>query len=739
METHTLERQTFPVTGMHCAVCAGRVDKLLHAQAGVSAARVNFAAGTAWVEYDPDVTAPTVWKEALRKIGFDLLIVEKVEAGREQEAVEAQEFRHLKRRTLAAIALALPISILHLWGVRGMTTDVWQALLATAVVFGCGSVFFERAWQLLKQRSCNMDTLVAVSTGTAYVCSLIALLRPWWGTTDGGGMHLYFEAAAMPIAFVLLGRLLEGRARRHTTDAIRRLSALQPDTVTLLKEGREISLPLTEVLPGDLLRVRPGERVPVDGTVIEGESYVDESSLTGEPMPAHKVHGAEAFAGTLNGNGSFALQARTVGAGTQLGRLIALVQEAQSSKPPIQRLADRIASVFTPAIITLALTAWAAWWLFGGQGGFEQGVQAFVTVLIIACPCALGLATPTAITVGIGRAAERGILIRDAVSLEAARSIDVVVTDKTGTLTEGVPAVSDTWGLASDPTTRAALLALELRSEHPLARAVVKHLSLDNHPAGLTHFENHPGRGVSGEAEGIFYAAGNRRMLEDLGVTPSTGELARARIWEEGGATTIWIVRSKSVVGLLAVTDRLRPEAPEVVRELHRLGIQVHMLTGDAERTAQSVARACGIEEWRSGMLPTDKARLVDSLQAQGHHVAMLGDGFNDSAALARARLGIAMGRGSDVARDAAPVTLMGSDLRRLPELLHLSTLTVRTIRQNLFWAFVYNLVCLPVAAGALIPLNGFELNPMWAAAAMAMSSVCVVSNSLLLKRRLKG
>ncbi len=732
-------RKTFPVTGMHCAVCAGRVDKMLHAQEGVVETRVNFAAGTAWVEYDPAVTSPEVWQEALRKIGFGLITTEEKEATRKQTDVEEHDFRRLRMRTLCAWALAFPVCALHWWGTQTIIGNVAQALLAAAVVFGCGAPFFSQAWALLRQRSCNMDTLVAVSTGTAFVFSLFHLLLPIWSRAGEIHTHLYFEAAAMPVAFVLLGRLLEGRARRHTTDAIRRLSALQPDTVTLVHKGREVTLPLSEVRPDDVLRVKPGERLAVDGVVMEGSSYVDESALTGESMPVLKTGGERAYAGTLNGHGSFTLQAESVGSATQLGRLIALVQEAQGSRPPIQRLADRIASVFTPSILTLACSAWTVWWMFGGQGGFEQGLQAFITVLIIACPCALGLATPTAITVGIGWAAERGILIRDAVSLEVARTIDSLVVDKTGTLTEGTPAVSDAWWGETDPKMQPALLALELCSEHPTASALVKHLSTDITPAVVTSFENLPGWGIRGEVEGAGYLVGNLQLLEEHQLTP-TAELANlAMEWEDLGAGVVYFATSAKIVALFAVTDRLRPEAPYVVRDLQQRGIRVTMLTGDGRRAAHAVAEACGIKDFRHNVLPRDKAEAVKSLQTAGHRVAMIGDGINDSAALAVADLSIAMGRGSDIARHTAAVTLMASDLRRLPELLTLSTFTVRTIRQNLFWAFIYNLICLPVAAGALVPFGGFTLPPMWAASAMALSSLCVVSNSLLLRKHLRG
>ncbi len=730
-------RKTFPVTGMHCAVCAGRVDKVLHAQEGVAEARVNFAAGTVWVEYDPTVTSPEVWQEALRKIGFGLIITEEKEAVREQTDGEEHDFRHLRMRTLCAWALALPVCALHWWGTQTTIGNITQALLAAAVVFGCGATFFSQAWTLLRQRSCNMDTLVALSTGTAFVFSLFHLLLPIWSQATEIHTHLYFEAAAMPVAFVLLGRMLEGRARCHTTDAIRRLSVLQPDTVTLVRNGREVTLPLAEVKLGDVLRVKPGERLAVDGMVMEGASYVDESTLTGESMPVLKTGGERVYAGTLNGNGSFTLRAESVGSATQLGRLIALVQEAQGSRPPIQRLTDRIASVFTPAILTLACSAWAAWWMFGGQGGFEQGLQAFVTVLIIACPCALGLATPTAITVGIGWAAERGILIRDAVSLEVARTIDSLVVDKTGTLTEGAPAVSDAWWGETDPKMQSALLALELCSEHPTASALVKHLSTDITPAVVTSFENLPGRGIRGEIEGVSYLAGNLQLLEEHQLTP-TAELANlAMEWEDLGAGVVYFATSTEIVALFAVTDCLRPKAPCVVHDLQQRGIRVTMLTGDGRRAAHAVAEACGIKDFRHNVLPRDKAEAVKALQAAGHRVTMVGDGINDSAALALADLGIAMGRGSDIARHTAAVTLMGSDLRRLPEVFTLSNLTVRTIHQNLFWAFIYNLICLPVAAGALVPFGGFTLPPMWAAASMALSSLCVVSNSLLLRRRL--
>lgn len=633
------------------------------------------------------------------------------------------------------MALSLPVAVIGMFFMDIPLANPIMWLLATPVLGWCGRSFFVNAWRQLRHRTVTMDTLVALSTGIAYLFSLFNMLWPEFWLARGIQPHVYFEASSVIIAFILLGRLLEARAKENTTTAIRKLMGLQPRTVTLVVNGERREVPIEQVRPGNAVLVRPGERIAVDGRIADGASYVDESMLTGEPVAVRKEPGVEVFAGTINQKGSFTFRAEKVGTDTLLARIIRMVQEAQGSKAPVQQRVDRIAAVFVPVIISVALLAFVLWLLLDPADGLTHGMLALVTVLIIACPCALGLATPTAITVGIGKAAEEGILIRDAESLEAARRIDTVVLDKTGTLTEGRPEVTDEAWLGGDRTPAAVLAALERLSEHPLAEAVVAHLK-EAAPVSVTGFESLTGRGVRGIANGTAYLAGSETLLREQGrqIDP---ELARqAARWLDEAKTVIWLADERQALGVLAVADTIRESAPQAVRRLHEAGITVWMVTGDNENTARAIAARAGIEHWKSGVLPDGKCAFIRSLQEQGHRVAMTGDGINDSAALAQADLSIAMGGGSDIAIDVAQMTIVSSDLNRIPDAIALSVRTVRTIRQNLFWAFIYNLIGVPIAAGVLYPVCGFLLNPMIAGAAMAFSSVSVVTNSLRLKWR---
>ena len=633
------------------------------------------------------------------------------------------------------MALSLPVAVIGMFFMDIPLANPIMWLLATPVLGWCGRSFFVNAWRQLRHRTVTMDTLVALSTGIAYLFSLFNMLWPEFWLARGIQPHVYFEASSVIIAFILLGRLLEARAKENTTTAIRKLMGLQPRTVTLVVNGERREVPIEQVRPGNAVLVRPGERIAVDGRIADGASYVDESMLTGEPVAVRKEPGAKVFAGTINQKGSFTFRAEKVGTDTLLARIIRMVQEAQGSKAPVQQRVDRIAAVFVPVIISVALLAFVLWLLLDPADGLTHGMLALVTVLIIACPCALGLATPTAITVGIGKAAEEGILIRDAESLEAARRIDTVVLDKTGTLTEGRPEVTDEAWLGGDRTPAAVLAALERLSEHPLAEAVVAHLK-EAAPVSVTGFESLTGRGVRGIANGTAYLAGSETLLREQGrqIDP---ELARqAARWLDEAKTVIWLADERQALGVLAVADTIRESAPQAVRRLHEAGITVWMVTGDNENTARAIAARAGIEHWKSGVLPDGKCAFIRSLQEQGHRVAMTGDGINDSAALAHADLSSAMGGGSDIPIDVAQMTIVSSDLNRIPDAIALSVRTVRTIRQNLFWAFIYNLIGVPIAAGVLYPVCGFLLNPMIAGAAMAFSSVSVVTNSLRLKWR---
>lgn len=774
--------QTFPVTGLGCAGCAARVNRILGSQPGVTSANVNFASSTAQIEYDTEKCSLEDLRAAVQEGGYDILTDDEDDSEKEAEDEHARQYSALKTQTVGAVALAVPITVL------GMTLmDITWAgyvtwILATVSVFFFGRRFYVNAWKQLKHGSANMDTLVATSTGIAYLFSLFNLLFPDFWLSRGIEPHLYFEAASVIIAFILLGRLLEDRAKRKTTDAIRKLAGLQPETVTVIrkpdsgpacpasKAGKgmspsgngsgmvEMTIPVGQAMPGDTIIVKPGERVALDGTVSEGESYVDESMLTGEPVPARKTAGDKVYAGTINGSGAFRFIAEKTGKDTVLSRIVQMVQDAQGSKAPVQNTVDKVAGIFVPAIIGISVLVFVCWWVFAPSEGFVHGILSMVTVLIIACPCALGLATPTAIIVGLGKGAEYGILIKDAASLEIAKKIDTVILDKTGTITEGHPAVTDQcWETGAD-TGRKILYRLERLSGHPLSEAIVSALEKQvketeeksgQNGTGLAYeikdFESIPGKGIRGNAvisgpdgktESRTYYAGNTGLLEENGIHISKSLSDLAEKWLRESKTVVWFADRVAAIAAIAITDKVKETSAEAVARLHEMGIETWMLTGDNEKSAATVAGQAGITHYMAGMLPQDKAEYVKKLQTAGHTVGMAGDGINDSAALAQADLSIAMGTGSDIAIDTAMLTILSSDLLKIPQAVRLSRLTVRTIRQNLFWAFIYNLIAIPVAAGILYPVNGFLLNPMIGGAAMALSSVSVVTNSLRLRRK---
>ena len=736
---NTTQQETFPILGMSCAACATRVDKTLNKQTGVCQASVNYAAATALVEYDPAQTSPEALRHAVQEAGYDLIITHDEHTADEVEEAHAKKYRSLKQRTTWAILLAIPIAVIGM----GFMDRPWAGwvtwALSTPIVFALGRSFFGNAWKQLKHGSANMDTLVACSTGVAYLFSVFNLFFPDFWLSRGITPHVYFESSAVIIAFILLGRLLEERAKGNTSQAIKKLMGLQPKTVTRIsasdKEEEEVHI--EQIRPNDIIVVKPGERIAVDGVVTEGSSYVDESMLSGEPVPVAKQKDAKVYAGTINQKGSFRFRADKVGTDTLLARIIHLVQDAQGSKAPVQKLLDKVAAIFVPVIMGIAVLSFVLWMVFDPSEGFTHGLLALVTVLIIACPCALGLATPTAIMVGIGKGAERGILIKDAESLETARKVNAVVLDKTGTVTEGHPAVQHIlWANEEARQYAPVLLALERKSEHPLAEAILlnEELRMKSEELDIDHFESLTGEGVKASYKGIAYYAGNRRLMEDKLIAPALQEAASA--WEAEAQTVVWFANKAEALAVIAIADRIKPSSVEAIHTLQAEGIEVHLLTGDNETTAQAIARQAGIAHYRAGVLPQDKAAFVHQLQEEGKVVAMVGDGINDSAALAQADLSIAMGSGSDIAMDVAKMTLISSDLRKIPEALRLSRLTVRTIRQNLFWAFIYNTIGVPIAAGVLYPINGFLLNPMIGGAAMAFSSVSVVTNSLRLREK---
>jgi P-type Cu2+ transporter len=607
-------------------------------------------------------------------------------------------------------------------------------IFSTPVILWLGRDFYINAWKQAKHRSANMDTLVALSTGVAYVFSVFNTLFPHFWHERGLHAHVYFEAASVIIAFILLGKLLEEKAKGNTSSAIKKLMGLQPKTVTIVHEGdHQMQIPIEKVEPGNIVLVKPGEKIAVDGTVTTGNSYVDESMLSGEPLPVLKNENDKVFAGTINQKGSFQFKADKVGNETMLAQIIKMVQDAQGSKAPVQKLVDKIAGIFVPVVILIAIAAFVVWNIFGGENALTQGILALVTVLVIACPCALGLATPTAIMVGVGKGAEKGILIKDAESLELAKKVNAIILDKTGTITEGKPVVTNSFWLDENPTLKQILFSIEKQSEHPLAEAVVSHLENQN-AVSISNFESITGKGAKAVNDGETFFIGNKRLIEENEMLIDITVSETADQWSKEAKTVIWFANPQKVVAVLAIADQIKATSQLAIQELQQSGIEVYMLTGDNETTAKAVSEKVGIKHYKAEVLPEQKAAYVKELQAKGKVVAMVGDGINDSTALAQADVSIAMGKGSDIAMDVAKMTIISSDLAKIPEAIRLSKSTVRTIKQNLFWAFVYNLIGIPIAAGILYPFNGFLLNPMIAGAAMALSSVSVVSNSLRLK-----
>ena len=755
---------------MGCAACVARVEKAIKGVKGVESCAVSLASNSAQVVYDSAVTGPKELKKAVSDAGYELITegadedddsdrrkgrgearsagvadgsdthragcpggsevcgegsedgnVETTDdpderAERLAERIREREWRALRRDAAAALVLAaltMGVSMLA----PEFTLKGWLLFaLAAPAVFWCGRRFIVSAWKQLRHGATGMDTLVALSIIISFTFSTFNLIAPQVWTSRGLSADLYFESSAMIVAFILLGRTLEEKAKRATGASVRELMDLEPKAIDIRK--------------GDIFTVKPGERIGADGIVTEGESYVDESMLTGEPVPNFKHQGDKVYAGTVNQHGALEVRAEKVGRDTMLSAIIRMVKDAQGSKAKIQNVVDRVASVFVPVIIGIAIAALLAWIIFSPGGGLTHGLLAMVTVLVIACPCSLGLATPTAIIAGIGNGARRGILIGDADSLQTARTVDTVVLDKTGTLTLGRPKVLEAIWHTSDPARAAGiLLAMESRSEHPLAGALTQWLQssgfAEPEPFGPEKVESIPGSGVRALFDGAEYFAGNYAAVRD----------EDAERWRAEGKTVVFFSRGSLLLGVFAIADELKPGAADAVQELHRMGVRTCLLTGDNELSALAIASQAGIDEVRAEVLPDGKAQYIRELQASGRKVAMVGDGINDSAALACADLSIAMGTGSDIAIDTAMVTIVSGDLSKVPQLIRLSRRTTRIIRENLFWAFFYNILAVPVAAGALYPAFGFLLSPMIGAACMALSSVCVVCNSLRLRR----
>ncbi len=730
-----IQKQTFPVTGMTCAACASSVETILTHTDGVQSAVVNFATNTVQVEYN-QTTNPDLLNEALTAIGYGLIINSK-DINESIENEQDKKYQDVKKRTIGAAILTLPIFIL---GMFFMDWDPgkWISLaLSIPVLFYFGKSFYINAWKQAKNGKANMDTLVALSTGIAFLFSLFNTLFPEFWTSKGLMPHVYYEAATVIITFISFGKMLEEKAKSNTSSALKKLIGLQPKTLTIITEEGEKSIPIKEVQIGDRILVRPGEKVPVDGSVSAGSSFIDESMISGEPIPVEKTSGNPVFAGTINQKGSFQFIAEKVGGATLLSQIIQRVQEAQGSKAPVQKLVDKIAGVFVPTVLGIAFLTFIIWMAFGGENDFTHALLTSIAVLVIACPCALGLATPTAIMVGMGKGAENNILIRDAESLELGHRVNAVILDKTGTITEGKPSVKTIeWLHENDNSDESSiLLALEGQSEHPLASAVVRYLEVKgNKKVSLESFESITGQGVKAKYLGKEFFVGNLRLLKKFNLSLSQEWKDKAENWEQEAQTVVYFGNEDELIAMIGIQDQIKASSKSAIKQLHKMGIEVHMLTGDNQHTAESVAKDLGIKQFKAGVLPSDKSEYVKLLQSQGKIVAMVGDGINDSEALAQADVSIAMGHGSDIAMDVAKITLITSDLQKVPQAFNLSKLTVNGIKQNLFWAFIYNLIGIPVAAGILYPINGFLLDPMIAGAAMAMSSVSVVANSLRLK-----
>jgi P-type Cu2+ transporter len=735
--TGQILRESFPVLEMSCAACAVSVESILKSANGVKDAGVNFANQTAWVEYDKTLTNPTDLQQSVRSIGYDLVVnVDDPQAV--QEEARQRHFKEVKNRTIWSSILALPVVIIGMFFMDMLYGNYISMALSAPVVFYFGRNFFINAWKQARHKKANMDTLVALSTGIAFLFSAFNTFFPEFWHARGLHAHVYYEAAAVVIAFISLGKLLEEKAKSNTSSAIKKLMGLQPKTVKVLADGAEQEIQIAQVKVGHRIIVRPGEKIPVDGVVVTGSSYVDESMISGEPVPVEKESGAKVFAGTVNQKGSFQFDAEKVGGDTLLAQIIKMVQQAQGSKAPVQKLVDKIAGIFVPVVIGIAALTFVAWLIAGGDNAFTHGLLTSVTVLVIACPCALGLATPTAIMVGVGKGAENNILIKDAESLELAHKVNAIILDKTGTITEGKPVVTDfIWKVEEEAlmTYKQILYALESQSEHPLAEAVVSRLqSEDVKRITLESFESVTARGVKGKLHGKTYFIGNKKFIDEAGTHVNEEEQTIASRLQAEAKTVVYFSSEERVLAVIAIADKIKATSQAAIKSLQARGIEVYMLTGDNEQTAKAVATQLGLQHYMADVLPSDKAEFIKKLQQQGKVVAMVGDGINDSHALAQADVSIAMGKGSDIAMDVAKMTLITSDLQSVPKALNLSTKTVMGIRQNLFWAFVYNVIGIPIAAGVLYPVNGFLLDPMIAGAAMALSSVSVVGNSLRLR-----
>lgn len=728
-----IKQQEVPVSGMSCAACAISVEKTLSQNPGVRQANVNYANQSAWIEWDESEVDLPVLQKAVTAAGYDLLITDT--ASKEVDEIQLKAHQELKKRTLQAGILAFPVFIIGMFGMHLPYANYIMWILTTPVLFVFGRQFFIQAYKQARNFKSNMDTLVALSTGIAYLYSTFNTFLPSFMLSRGMEPHVYFEAAAVIVFFILLGKTLESGAKAGTGAALKKLMGLQPSELTVLLDGKEILKKTEEVASGEVILIKPGQKIPLDGTVLSGKSYINESMLTGEPIPVLKEKGKKVYTGTVNLEGSLTFIAEQTGKDTFLSQIIERVKAAQGSKAPVQKLVDKIAGIFVPTVIGIGLFALAVWGISGVEDAWLRGMLALITVLVIACPCALGLATPTAIMAAMGKGAEMGILIKDAESLEKGTQIDTLVLDKTGTITEGKPKVTEVFQADAWKQEDAAyLVALEAKSQHPLASAVIDYYHNESAGITLTSFESITGKGVKGTTPVGIYRIGSSKWLAAEGVALDPKLMQQSELALANGSIVIYAARDFEHLAIFIISDPIKSSSPEAISSLKKMDIEVIMLTGDQKATAAHVAAQLGLSGFAAEMLPQDKADYIRNLQQKGKKVAMVGDGINDSEALSVADLSIAMGKGTDIAMEVAEITLVSSDLAQLPKTLLLTKKTVRIIRQNLFWAFIYNIIGIPVAAGLLYPIWGFLLNPMLAGAAMALSSVSVVANSLRLR-----
>jgi len=746
--------QIFKVKGMHCASCASVITKKLSAVPHVHSVSVNYGNEKAKVDFDSNNVSVSEMNHVLDKLGYSLSATDAPGKSEHDHAGNKDDIDELRNKTEFILPVTIAIFALMMWDIFAKLFSSVPNLpipmplfntigmvLATVALFWVGKPYLLGVTRFLRHGVANMDTLIGLGTLSAYVYSTIITLVPFLGILLRVPEYTYFDVTIVVIGFITLGKYLEARSKRKTGDAIEKLLNLQAKTALVVRDGKEFEISLTEVIHGDLLIVKPGSKIPVDGTIIEGTSFVDESMVTGEPMPVQKKVGDSVVSGTLNTSGSFTFKATKVGSETLLAQIIKMVEEAQGSKAPIQALVDKISSVFVPAVLVVAFLSIGTWLVVGSQYiGFSEalslGLVSFVGVLVIACPCALGLATPTAIIVGVGKGAREGILIKDAATLEKLHKVDVVVVDKTGTITKGKPTLVDVEMISGVEKNQmiSIIASLEKKSEHPIAHAIVSYAENNNIPLqSVTRFESLQGKGVKGEIEDIQYYVGNTKLIKELGISFDEHKLAE---FTSQGKTPVILATKESVQGFVMVADEVKEESKKAVADLHRLGIKVVMLTGDDEKAAKHIASLVGIDDVVAHVLPENKLEKIQSLQQDGRVVAMAGDGVNDAPALAQADVGIAMGTGTDVAIESAGITLLGGDISKLVKAIRLSKMTMRGIRQNLFWAFIYNIVGIPLAAGVFYPIFGWVLNPIFAGFAMAMSSVSVVSNSLRIKAK---